>query len=654
LSPELSTRSGTGEFHGAPGPGSHRKSPLPVHPLLFAISPILFLFTYNARKLPLSAAELILPTGIVLAGTLLLWGMFGLVLRNRVKAAIITSAGVLFFFLYGRVLTVLHVPSGEPELTSLVWALLLIATAVVTIRTKRDLGGLTVLLNAIAAAIVLTNVVLGLPSVVRRASSVVRLSSDYGRRTSEDGSAYPDIYYIVLDMHARSDILKQVYGVDNSPFLDFLTAHGFQVARQGRANYAHTYPSLASSLNFEYLDSLARVYGGRTYDEAPLVNAIRNNRLVDILRQHGYSTLVFSSGDAGIALAHQDVLLAPRWNLTEFQSLLLSTTPLPVLLDLVIHKSFYDQRRELVLYALRNLPRAARTRHPVFVFAHILCPHPPFVFGPNGETINPRGTPVFTANDGLQVVSNRSDYLRGYAGQIEFLDRQVEATVSGILAESPSPPVIILQGDHGPESDLDWGHPEPDALVERFAILNAIHLPENAVRPDSGTVSGERLADSVLYDSISPVNTFRVVLNRLFGAGLPLLPDHSFFSGAQSSYLFYDLADSGFRARTKTPADRKPGVAVVAFVGAPAARTSPERYCRRLVALKYEKAPVLRQSYVRPAGDDLSVEQAFEAYRQRVQSGDLPEMGSEYESYTGIGPDRKKVVALFFPVGGKP
>jgi hypothetical protein len=532
--------------------GLHPSS-LVLHPFFFAISPILFLFTHNAVMLPLNPGELVLPIGISLAGTLLLGGTIAILLRNRTKAAIITSAFVLFFFLYGRVLSALHVRLGAPEFTLPFWGLLLAAVTWGTIRTARDLRGLTAILNVISAAIVLTNVVSGLPAVVRRPLSVARPSSDHGRRTPDGGSAYPDIYYIILDTHARGDVLKQVYGVDNTPFTDFLTARGFRVAGSSRANYAHTYTSLASSLNFEYLDSLGRVSGSKSHDQAPLVHMIRNNRLVDILRRHGYSTLVFSTGDAVIGLEHQDMLMVPRWSLSEFQSLLLGTTPLPALLNLISHKSPYDLRRDVVLYALRNLPRAARTRHPVFVFAHILCPHPPFVFGPNGEHVNPRGIPVFSANDGLQVVSNRDDYVKGYAGQVMFLDRQVEETVNRILADSPLSPVIILQADHGPESNLDWSNPQPGALAERFAILNAIHLPETSDRPDFGAASGKRLADSVLYDSISPVNTFRVVLNQLFGDELSLLPDRSYFSTITSSYVFHDLAQSDSWLRPPTP-----------------------------------------------------------------------------------------------------
>lgn len=44
-----------------------------------------------------------------------------------------------------------------------------------------------------------------------------------------------------------------------------------------------------------------------------------------------------------------------------------------------------------------------------------------------------------------------------------------------------------------------------------------------------------------LYGSISPVNSFRVVLNTVFGAQLPLLPDRSFYSTWPELYRFIDV-----------------------------------------------------------------------------------------------------------------
>jgi hypothetical protein len=47
----------------------------------------------------------------------------------------------------------------------------------------------------------------------------------------------------------------------------------------------------------------------------------------------------------------------------------------------------------------------------------------------------------------------------------------------------------------------------------------------------------------LIYDSISPVNSFRVVLNKYFGASYPLLEDIAYYSIYQDPYNFHVVAD---------------------------------------------------------------------------------------------------------------
>lgn len=651
---------------------------MPIHQFLFALSPILFLFTHNAATLPLSLNELILPGLISLGGTLVLWLFTALVLKVALrrgrgvgaKAGLITTGFVLFFFLFGHSYNLIRVRSLRPEWLVPVWILLLVILIWRTVRSKGDLRGFTKVLNVIAGAVLLTNIVIGLPHFLRNAWLPTGVPVQKQGRVA--GQDYPDIYYIILDAFGRDDFLKDNYGVDAAPFLDALTRKGFYVARRSRPNYSQTYLSLASSLNYTYLDSIgeigedlqARQSGskdaskqGRKRTETarvgvktganrvPLTRMIADSRVVRFLKARGYTTMAFASGYAGTELKNADIYLAPRWSYSEFQNVLLSTTPLPLLLNRIGRKSQADQHRGVIRYALENLPRGALARKPVFVFAHIVCPHPPFVFGRNGESVNPPGVFVLTEGGEFQVVDKkevREDYVRRYADQITYLMGQVEQTVSRILAASPKPPVIILQADHGPGSFLNWDDPSWSALSERFGILNAYHLPE------TGAKAGTRLSargHTELYDSITPVNTFRVVFNRVFDAGLPLLPDRSYFSTITKPYEFFDITDSSAYVNSR-------GMSKVLSVLAFPADDSPidhASYCRRLVGIKYrETGMTVKQFYVKPVGEVISAEQAVQLYQRYVQSGNLPDLGDRYEVYQGAGPDKRPVTALFF------
>jgi len=217
----------------------------------------------------------------------------------------------------------------------------------------------------------------------------------------------------------------------------------------------------------------------------------------------------FATGVEGIDLAGADVRLAPRWSLSEFQVILLNTTLLRDMLGLM-HDSL-DLHVERVSYTLRTLPRAAPGRHPAFVFAHILCPHRPFV-------LRAPGLP---------------DSVGAYGSQVLYLSMLLDGVVRRILVESPRPPVILIQADHGLRGSMVWGDSARNQLLERHAILYAAYLPP----------SGRQVESPIqLYDSISSVNTFRVVLSTYFDTTMSLLPDRSYYSSLDRPYQFYDVA----------------------------------------------------------------------------------------------------------------
>src|SRR5262249_36637362 len=155
-------------------------------------------------------------------------------------------------------------------------------------------------------------------------------------------------------------------------------------------------------------------------------------------------------------------------------------------------------------YLLDHLPEIPRDSQPTFTYAHVICPHPPMVFGPNGEEIEHDQERFMLSNDKTKGrYRNPEDFARAYRDQSIFITRRIQETIDRILAESPEPPIIIVQSDHGSELNLDLESLQNTDLHERMSILNAYYFPD-------GRYEG-------LYDSISPVNSFRVMLNSYFG-----------------------------------------------------------------------------------------------------------------------------------------
>jgi hypothetical protein len=189
-----------------------------------------------------------------------------------------------------------------------------------------------------------------------------------------------------------------------------------------------------------------------------------------------------------------------------FESMFLQTTLIRIPLDyLKVNVSatgdalFHDR----IIYNLdlqKNLPMSVAS--PKFVFAHLVIPHWPYVFLPNGGYV-PGGGDI----NGFLIGKTPSEGLVGYPRSMAFINRAMIQVVDQIIARSKAPPVIIIQGDHGA-----FRFDDPS---QRVTILNAYYLPG---------------AKAVLYPTITPVNTFRIVLNSYFGQDYPLLPDVSRFS----------------------------------------------------------------------------------------------------------------------------
>src|SRR5690606_13370083 len=101
-----------------------------------------------------------------------------------------------------------------------------------------------------------------------------------------------------------------------------------------------------------------------------------------------------------------------------------------------------------------------------------------------------------------------------YIGQLEYMNRRITEAVDRILAESKTPPIIIIQSDHGP--NLQRGLSKKAQKSVRFKNFAAYYLP-NAPK-------------GFMTDVKSPVNQFRYIFNHYFQAGLEILPDRHYYS----------------------------------------------------------------------------------------------------------------------------
>ena len=410
---------------------------LPFHPFLFAAYAVLALLAANVQNVPLGDSERSFIFALALAGLAL--AVAWLVTRDTVKAGLIASLLIVVFFSYGHLYDVLRgatvggVLLGRHRFLAPGLLLLVAVAGAAILLTRRPLNGGNHVLNLAGAAAVAMAFV---PIAVYARASIIQGQNPWGtslervRLNSPIDSTPPDIYYIILDGYARSDYMANDLGFDNSEFMAFLEERGFYIGRDSRTNHMWTGLSLSSSLNMEYVQNLGLPLVPGSYPSL-FVDPIRHSRVRQALEDIGYSTVALSSGwspteviDADQYLAVDSVDIdaqsAPALAflvMTPFESQLLFTTPLSFLEPQIARLSanwvrsrggMYpdDALRQIILAEFDNLGRVAAQPGPKFVFAHIVAPHFPYLFGADGRPVLQEG-PFTLAEPGADVGGDR-------------------------------------------------------------------------------------------------------------------------------------------------------------------------------------------------------------------------------------------------------
>jgi len=526
-------------------PHQRMKMRIVLHPILFAVFPTAFLYFYNFGHV--TPTQLVLPIGFTLFSVVGVWLALEVVYKNIIKSGLATSCFFLLFFAFGHAFEAL---SADLSLFNR-YALLLVLWPIVFLlcgwwlkKTNLELLPFSNWLNVMGVALIGLSVVPGeiiaSPYTQGFNDQVAISDSALDIENLPKPSRLPDIYYVMLDGYAGADVLQDVFGYDNSSFLEFLRQEKFYVAEAGQANYCQTWLSLTASLNLNYVDQLLETQSIDSDDRKPLRTMIQNNFVVKFLRNYGYTFVSFESGKAFTDMDTADIVLPQKPVVDEFLVTLVRSTPLLGLLyvakeldgerHIPLPSTSYQAHRDRITYALEHLPTLTKQDSPLFVFAHILAPHPPFVFGPTGEAIEPERE--YYAGDGSAFYEHggtKEEYLHDYKGQVQFLNAKLRTMIEEILRRSSEPPIIILQADHGSRMKLDWNDLKSTDLRESFSIFSALHLPGVKV--------------SSAYQNISPVNTFRLVFNAYFGTDLPILENKSYYSTWEHPYQFINVTE---------------------------------------------------------------------------------------------------------------
>ena len=570
----------------------HRHPVLVLHPLFFALYPLLGLYAHNLDKTPPIA--LIRPALVLGGGAMLVWLVLWALLRQPHRAGIITSVLVLtglsgwsvlefaiawvtprvdetanpvFYSLYalataggcyaiyrwrrrrpswryfaaGLVAFALLLPAivewlAAPAFgrgTAWMIAFYLLAAAIVVVYLLLRRGGFVLLTrtaNWFSAALLglsIINVAFNWEAPLLREPPELPLSLD----VLEPSPDYPDIYVLTLDGYTGQDVLRNVYGYNNHPFLQSMTAKGFHVANSSFANYPSTLLSLTACMNFDYLHMLAPETARPRGDLRDVAELYHGNRLYRTLRRAGYDLIALPPGMELLEPRENvDLYMRPHDVLSEFEMVLANRTAAARTLQLWNYARHQEplnlrevvERRRIhyVFDGLHEITQEEADR-PRFVHAYVSVPGPPFLFNRRGGRADMpienerQRTPFFQLS--------WPDYIRAYREQVHYANQELSQLVEAVFEQSPEPPVIVVTSTKG----SGVLHPELATRPpsQTLANLTMVHIP-GMTEQTQAALNGE----------VSLVNVFRIVLNDVFDTDLPLLDNETIWTSEDAPF----------------------------------------------------------------------------------------------------------------------
>lgn len=419
-------------------------------------------------------------------------------IQDQTKASMLASCGFLLFAFFGEIRQELmqhdhNQVARYRYLLSLALGII-IAVALYLKRTVKPIRSLALFLTVVSASFVLIETY-NIARYHDRHDGHNYLSSDIDVGKQEVGSDYRDIYYFVLDSYTSNSSLKEFWDFDNKLFTNYLSDRYFVIAEKANSNYDVTPYSIASSLNMSYLKIPEDTDLNLAMHVLPVRELITNSVVAAELKSHGYQIVNLSPFDLSDQEKFYNWFSLPDFPYLLYIHLAKKTLPGGLTSDI-----FLDKRADITLRLKESLQKAILTRSsaPRFFYVHFMIPHSPFLFTSTGKTKS------FFETMGQDSHKNPEGYLE----QLRYANAIIMDFVDRILSSSKKTPVILIQGDHG-----SWLFEGDAGMRERTSIFSAYLLPGEDLTP---------------YQEITPVNSFRIVLNRTLDTNYKLLPDRVF------------------------------------------------------------------------------------------------------------------------------
>ena len=372
-----------------------------IHPILFSIFPVIFIFSENIHLLPVT--EIFLPLVTIVGITVLVLFLSKNKIEYRNKVALVISLIIVLFFTYGYFYGIINDAQLENSEISRHRYLLMpyfglgIVGITFFIKSNRLFNNATTITNGIAISIIViismniaTDVsngnffgspelgndekFLGVGAQGPLEEFVIDHDSNQDLRTESEKiqNIKPDIYYIIPDEYPSNYALKQFFGFDNIEFLTFLETNDFHVVNNSFSNYPSTIQSLTSSLNMEYLDTITEGVDADSKNYHLLNELLSDNLVMRKLSSQGYDVVNIGSlwGPNG---GFKNI----KSNLCEFKEVnrdSLSRQLIEKTMISYFYERYFEQlRRDQIICTYNEIELLSEEQNkPKFIFVHIL------------------------------------------------------------------------------------------------------------------------------------------------------------------------------------------------------------------------------------------------------------------------------------------
>ena len=310
------------------------------------------------------------------------------------------------------------------------------------------------------------------------------------------------MYHIILDEYTDNEILMKKFNYDNEKFLEFLNKNGFYMPDKSFSTFGSTPDELNLILNMDY--PMKKGWVSDSYQ------ALKNNKVMSVFSDQNYSIIETNSMMRWKNFSDVDTKLC--YDINFIDSEFLEQVLRKSIIKYFLEQHYNDTRRDIIRCTFNELSEiASQSSGPKYVFSHVYVPHPPFLFGPNGENVIPDHREI----SGLQSWENT----QGYINQLIYATNQVSIVIKNIVKNDPNA-IIIVQGDTGTSTGIyDMSKRNMKDVYQTHSILYAVRIP-----------------DVNNFENAIPVNTYRIIFNNYFDMNYEYL-EHRIYMANENDEL---------------------------------------------------------------------------------------------------------------------